>query len=266
MRNFKIDMVSKIQLTFIFAFTTNLLFGQIFLAFHLNDTLDIKNKKVNEICEELKMGNGTIKYFKTINNRNQVISDERHDNNGKFIVKFTYTYDSLTALKKSETKEFADKMDGRSSSTEKYEYSSDGRLKKITYLGENNSIYQMAVVTNNERGHPIKIETFTESGVLTGSETANYKYNENKASFEKLDSNGTVIYSSFFILDHNKEKNTPKPGFVYDEKGSLIKTPDGYNTIVYDKYENWTSIKMFAKVKGVDKLTQEQTRTIKYAQ
>lgn len=256
----------QIKLTLILVFGTNLLFGQIFLAFHLNDTLDIKNKKVVEISEELKIGTGVIKYLKTINDKNQIISDERHDNNGKFMAKFTYTYDALTGLRTLESKESSLKTENRSITTQRYEYSAEGWLKKIIYINENGTIWQIAHVTNNEKGHPIKIETFTESGVLTGSETADYKYKENKATYDQLDSNGTIIYSSFFTLDYKKEKDTPKPGFVYDDKGSLIKTPDGYTKIVYDQYENWTSIKMFRKVNGVDKLTQEQSRTIKYSQ
>lgn len=257
-------MVHKTILTFILALWTNLLFGQIFLFYHLNDSLDINNKKVTEIKEELKIGNGTIKYLKKFNENNQIISDERHDNNDKFIARFTYTYDSLTGLKISETKEFADKMGGRSISTEKYEYSAEG-LRKIIYLRDKNTTYQRALVTNNEKGHPIKIETFAESGVLTGSETADYKYKENKATFDQIDSNGKIFYSSFFTLDDKKEMTILKPGFVYDNKGNLIKTPDGFNEIVYDQYENWTSIKRYRRVNGADKLTQEHTRILKYS-
>jgi len=100
--------------------------------------------------------------------------------------------------------------------------------------------------------------------VQTGSETADYKYGENKAAYQ-IESNGTIIYSGFFTLDYKRERSVSKPGFVYDEKGNLIGTPDGFNKIIYDQYENWISIKRYTKVDGIDKLTQEQTRTIRYS-
>lgn len=259
-------MVHKTILTLILALWTNLLFGQLVLVYHLNDSLDINNKRVTEIKEELKIGNGTIKYFKKFNDKNQIISDERHDKNDKFIARFAYTYDSLTGLRKSETKELSDKSGNHNFTTEKYEYTQKGQLRKIIYLAINETIYQTALVTNNEKGHPIKVETFTENGVSTGSETAVYNYKENKATFDQMDSNGTVIYSSFFTLDFKKEKSMSKSGFEYDDKGNLVKTPDGFNEIVYDQYGNWTSIKMYRKIKGVDKLTQENTRLISYTQ
>ena len=105
-----------------------------------------------------------------------------------------------------------------------------------------------------------------ESGALTGSETADYKYKENRGTFEEIDLNGKVFYSSFFTLDYKKERTISKPGFVYDNKGNLIKTPEGFNEIVYDQYENWTSIKSYVRVNGVDKMTQENTRVLKYSQ
>ena len=257
-------MVTKTKLTIIFAFGTNLLFGQIFHAFHLNDSLDIKTGHVKEIYEELKFRKGGIKYLKKLNKRNQVISDERHDSEDNFIAKFTYTYDSLRNLKISETKEFVDESGSHYYNTEEYEYTEKGHLRKIIYRFNNGKIAQIVLVSTNDRGHPIKTEAFTESDILKGSETANYNYSDNKATFDQRDSQGMIIFSSFFTIDLKKEGQLKKPGFVYDDRGNLIKTPDEFNEITYDQYGNWTSIKRYSKVNGLDNLTQEQTRTIKY--
>lgn len=257
-------MYKRVKLIFIFLISTNLMFGQIFHAFHLNDTVDIKNKRATEIIEELKIGNSTIKYIKRLNHKNQIISDERYDNSGNFIAKFMYSYDSITNLKTKETKEFVNKSGSHYFNTVKYEYNNEGYLTKIVFLTENGAISQIVRVTNNEKGYPLKLEEFTESGVLIGTEAANYIDNENKVTYDHMDQNGAIIYSSFFTLDYSKEKSYSKPGFEYNEMGDLVKTPDGFIKIIYDQYGNWISSKIFRKIDGASKLTQELTRTIKY--
>jgi hypothetical protein len=253
-------------LTFIFVSGTHLLFGQISLAFHLNDAIDLKNRKVTGIIEELKIGSRTIKYVKIFNGRNQVISDERHDQDDRFVAKFSYAYDSLRNLKLSETREFVDKSGSHTLSIEKYGYSKKGILTKITYLSEDGRVTRVALVSNNKKDHPVKLEIFDSSGVLTGSETANYDYKANKASYEQRDAQGTVIYSGFFIIDYNKQRHLAIPGFAYDGKGFLIKTPDKFSEVVYDQHENWTSVKTFREVDGKDELIEEQSRVLKYSE
>lgn len=257
-------MTTRLILTLTLILLTQLVFGQVYLYFRISDKVDLNNKSATEIYEELVIGNKTIRYFKTLNQSNQLLSDERRDENDNFIAKYTYTYDPVTSVRTSSKKEFKNDKGERYINTEKYEYDKNRHLIGVIHLDNSDKLFQIVKITNNKYGHPIKLETFTQDGHQTGYENVSYDYEENNAEYEQVDGNGNTYNSGSFTIDHRTKKNNPKSNIEYDKYGNLIKFPNGYNEIEYDKFGNWTSIKSNRKSDNTFILSQTHRRTIKY--
>ncbi len=256
------DKLRIITCTILFLFLSYFSFGQIFQLFHLNDKVDLNDKYASEIIEVLKFRKGGIRYVKKFNNLNQVIEEIRVDLDGNFITELTYKFDPQTNLKIKETQKIKETNGLFTYRIEEYKYGKNGFLSHLLYLGVNGNTIKTAVVTNDNSGKPIKVETFNNDGSLWGSEIANYDYTENVVRYEQKDPNGLTIQSGFFTLSDKKKQS--KSGYVYNDMGDLIRTPSQSIEIDYDQYNNWTSIKYYEVSNGVKELAQERFRTIKY--
>jgi hypothetical protein len=254
----------KIVSTLILTILSNILFGQMHLLIRTNDQIDLNDQNATEIHEELMIGGSIIKYHKLLNARNQIIVDERNDGKGNFLARYTFTYDSLTGLKTSQKKEFGKNSGEININIDKFEYDANRRLVTVIRLDKSERIFEIVRLTNNEKGHPITLEQFTGDGHRTGSERVTYSYEDNTATFDQMDSQGNPFNSGSITIDYEIEKQKPKPGFEYDLHGNLIKFPNGYREIQYDRYGNWTSIKTYAKSNEKYSLSQEQRRRIEY--
>ena len=252
----------KIYLVLIFTFIVYQGFCQIPSVFHINAKPDINNGNVMQINEELKIGTYIIKYSKIFNRQNQLVSDERHNSEGKFLAKYEYKYDSISG-KKSLAKQIFAEENGTNINVNKYEYDKSGSLTTIKTYDSNNKLLSHTIVTCNELGNPIKVEKYSLD-MLTGTELAEYDYPKNRATYKVYDLNGKEIHSGFFIIDNAKEKNHAEEGYEYNEMGHLIRTPEGYNLIEYDEYDNWTLITRYNIEGDKQTINQQQSRKIKY--
>ena len=250
--------------TLILTLLSNILFGQIYLLIRTNDQIDLNNQDATEIHEELIIGERIIKYHKLLNARNQIVVDERHDEKGNFLARYTFTYDSLTSLKTSQKKEFGHNSGEININIDRFEYDADNRLVKVIRLDKSERIFEIVRLTNNEKGHPITLEQLTREGHRTGSERVSYNYEDNTATFAQLDSKASPFHSGSITIDYKIEAQNPKPGFEYDVHGNLIKFPNGYREIEYDNYGNWTSIKTYTRANDKYSQSQETRRRIQY--
>jgi len=253
----------KIKLILILSFICQIGFGQIPLVFHINSNTEIKGGNVIQTEEKLLLGskNG-LRYLKKFNNKNQLVSDERSDLKGKFISRLEYSYDTLSN-KKLTFKQTFSRDDGFNINTQKYQYDAEGMLASFTYHLTDGQLQETNRVTCDEFGNPIKIKTYDEIG-LVATEVAQYDFEKNEATYQKLDTKGKTVHSGVFIIDYEKQQYQDREGYKYNKKGDLTRTPNSIIKIKYDKYDNWIVIKKY-DLKGKRKtLSQAHTRKITY--
>jgi hypothetical protein len=255
-------MAMKFLIIVFFVFGSSPSIGQIVLVFHLNSKPDL-NGKVTRLEEEWKMGSHKIVYRKAFNDNNLIVADERFDGKGNRVARYSYQYDSISLLRIEEVREFFETSGKVNIQIQKYEYDG-GQLAGIVICNGENELLCKIKVRNNPAGHPIVLEEYNPNGILMQTESVDYDYEKNRAHYQICDGLGKATYTGFFIISSDLESLNPQPGFKYDQKGYLIKTPDEDIGIDYDKYGNWISIKTYKQKNGVPILTDEQKRTIEY--
>jgi hypothetical protein len=250
---------------------SSILGQSIYTALHLNRPESVRissGRAIIEISEENLFINSLgqeIKKTKKVLNRNFcVLLEERFDDQGKRTERLTRKFDSLEQRTTSRKFERWNNILGYSVEIASYEYDSSGYLIKMTDKTSMGQIIQQAFLTNNNRGHPLKLELYDGNGNLYGTEEATYNYLTNKALTEVKNRNGIVISSDSTTIDFLKSKDIPRQGFIFNEYGDMVSSEKYAYEYKYDDFGNWKVKMIFKIVNGKKKKDRVFKRKIKY--
>jgi hypothetical protein len=255
-----------------FILITNSLFGQnIYTALHLNRTEDVRtNKTILEISETNTFFNSsgpeTKKVKKTLNKSFLVELEERFDNQGKLTDRLTRKFDPTGQKIISRKFERWNNKQAYSLKTSFYEYDESGYLIKMTDQNANGNIIQQAILTNNKKGHPVKLELYDGNGYLYGIEVATYDYSINKAMTEVKDQKGKTLSSDSITIVFSNAHEFPTQDDVFNQYGDRISSKKYVYERKYDEFENWITVTIYRMEKGKKKKNRKFKRKIKYAE
>ena len=262
----------RLGLIITFLLITNSLLGQnIYTALHLNRLEDIRtSKRVQEISETNTFYNSTgpvTKKVKKILNKGFIVElEERFDNQGKLTDRLTRKFNP-TGLKIISRKfeRWSDKQ-AYSLKTSSYEYDENGHLIKMTDINANGHIIQQAILTNNKKGHPLKLELYDRTGNLYGIEVARYDYSTNNAMTEVKDQKGKTLSTDSITIDFSKSQEFPKPGDEFNDFGDRVSSIKYVYDRKYDDFGNWITTTIYKFVNGKKKKNRRFKRKIKYTE
>ncbi len=235
-----------------------------FSALHHDQSEEITNVVPYEVTEQNIFHNSSgkeiEKRIKRLNSKKKVLTENRFGQDGKLKARLTNTYDTsgLHCL----TRKFERWTNiGNSLEIAYYEYDADWNLIKVTDKTEQGTTIQESIITNNEKGQPIKLELFNGNGNLYGIENAIYDDEANKAYTEVLDSRGNIISRDTLTINFKARSDANEK---YNEKGDLIESPKYFYEYEYDEYDNWTTKKIFKNAQGKWKKDRVFKRKFKY--
>jgi arginine repressor len=252
--------------------TASSLLGQnIYTALHLNRPEDVReNKEIKEILEENifinSSGQEIKKNKKTINHNHLVQTEERFDDQGKLTDRLTRKFDSLGQKTISRQFERWNKVIGYSLEIASYKYDSNGYLVSMTDRNSKGQTIQQAILSNNEKGHPLKLELYDGNGNLYGIEVATYNYLTNKALTAVKDKSGKTLSSDSTTIDFTKSKDFPRQGDIFNEHGDLVSSKNYEYQRKYDEFGNWTTETIYKVTNGKRKKDRIFKRKIKYSE
>lgn len=244
--------------------TTQTYSQNIYSALQHNRVEEIKDKVPAEIIEQNVFFNSSGKEIeknkKKINRKKKVLTEERFGQGEKLEARLTYTYDSSGLHSLTRTFERWTSL-GYSSETAFYEYDSNWNLIKVTDKTDKHKKIQETILTNNEKGNPVKLELLNGNGNIYGIEMATYDYEANKAYTEVLDAQGSSLSRDTLTIKYQIRSDT---NTKYNDKGDLVESPKYLYEYEYDEFGNWTTKKIFKKVKGKKKNDRIFRRKFKY--
>jgi hypothetical protein len=253
----------------IMSFLTSLTITQtysqnIYSALQHNRDEAIKGKVPIEIIEENIFHNSSGKEIKKnkkrLNSKKKILLEERCNQAGKLEARLTYSYDSsgLHSL----TRKFERWTNlGYSSEVAFYEYDSNWYLIRVTDKADKGHTIQETILTNNEKGNPIKLSLFDGNGNTYGNEIATYDYEANKAYTEVQDSRGNSLSRDTLTIKFEIRSNTKSK---YNDNGDVIESPKYFYEYEYDEFGNWTTMKIFKNVRSKKKNDRVFKRRFKY--
>ncbi len=223
----------------------------------------IKGRIPSEIIEDQIFYNSTGKEIrknkKILNSKGKILLEERYNQTGSLEARLTYSYDSSGLY--SLTRKFERWTNlGYSSETAFYEYDRNWYLTRVTDKTQKGNTIQETVLTNNEKGNPIKLILFDGNGKIYGSELATYDYKGNKAYTVIQDSKGNLIPSDTLTINFE----IPLTGNKYNDNGDVIESEKYFYEYEYDEFGNWTIMKIFKNVRGKRKIDRVFKRRFKY--
>jgi YD repeat-containing protein len=224
---------------------------------------DFRNKIPTEVIEEnisCYTGSKEVnKNKKRLNSNNRVLWEERYGPDGKVSARLTYTYDTSGVHSLSRKFEQWQKF-GYTSETAYYEYDNQMNLIKITDKNQTGAPFQETRLTNNEKGHPVRLHLTDGNGNTYGFETATYDYALNKAYTVVQDSRGKILSRDTLTIDLRIRRTDE----TYNEVGDVVQTPDHFYQYEYDQFGNWITMTVFELVKGKKKKDRVYKRKLKY--
>lgn len=266
-------MRNIVLLNIVFASSITSVYAQnIYSALQHDRSEEVRNKVPLEIIEENTFHNSNEKEVhknrKRLNKSKKVVVEERFSQEGKIGARITYTYDS-TGMH-SLTRKFERWTDiGYSSETAFYEYDANWFLITVTDQTDKGSILQQAILTNNENGHPVKLQFYDENGSPVRLETAVYDYGAKKVYTEVLNRQGISVLkdtlaintdsnSNIFFDLKNNTKNT------YNKRGDILQSTEYSYEYEYDHAGNWITMRVFKFVQNDRKIDRVFKRKFKY--
>lgn len=260
--------MKKLLLSF-FLLSSNLLLGQnIYTALHLNRPEDVRqDKPISSIIETNTFFNSNSVekrvVEKSVNKNYLVTQEERFDAQGNLQQRLTRQLDE------SGNRILSRKFEIWNSNiytikTSIYEYDSDYFLIKMTDYNSNGEITKQAILTNNQNGHPLKLELFDGSGSLIGTEIGIYNYEQNQVTTEVRNRNGKTLSTDNSIIDFSKRITTPQEGDLFNDYGDLVTTTEYSYKRKYDDLGNWTTVTIYKLKNGRKTKNRRFKRKIEY--
>ena len=250
-------MIKFIQLILL-AFTCITTKSQnIYSALHLNEEREYKTKRPKNIIKTNifynNSGKQTLKEVESFDESGMFLNEERFDEDGSRTVMLTHTNDTINRIVLSSTFERWTKF-GYSKELTTYEYDSNKFLIRILTKNDKGNILRQTEIKNNDKGHPIEMIVFDESGNSFGKEIAKYFYETNTYVASVLTNDNRVLSSDTNKISYKNAYKYPSDKNVFNEHGDEIKWAsrnfNGTETnfeeeYTYDEYGNCTENKIF---------------------
>jgi hypothetical protein len=193
------------------------------------------------------------------NEKNEVTSELRYDENGDLKQRLTRVYDSTGTRCLSRKIENWHPLLGHSYDTYYYGYDNKGFLNSIIEKDQNGKIVRKTIIINNDKGNPTELMLLIGNQVQ-GKEIAKYDYEKNEVTIQYFNKNDEIINSQKSKIEFSKSQ----PGDIVNEHGDVIKSIKFEMRIKYDKFGNWIKKVYYRFVNGKAIKESESTRAIKY--
>lgn len=224
---------------------------------------DINNKiPVEKIIQETTFYNeNDTEIEKTtiiLNDSMRIVNEERYNEKYNRKTRIIVNYDSTQI--KSISRLFITNQPyiGTTTRSKNYEYDNNNFLIKITDK-ENNKIYRITKISNNERGNPIKLEVY-ENSIFFGTEIAEYDYDSNSLKTTVYNSNAEIVSTNTGKINYDKYNSN----YTFNENGDLIQSKLFRFEYKYDKNGNWKRKKRYMLKNGKWVKNALFVRSIKY--
>jgi hypothetical protein len=230
----------------------------IYSALHLNEEREYKTKRPKKIIKTNifynSSGKQTLKEVQSFDESGMFLNAERFDEDGSRTVMITHTNDTINRIVLSSTFENWTKF-GHSKELTTYVYVSNKFLIRILTINDNGNILRRTEIKNNDKGHPIEMVVFNESGNSFGKETATYLYDINRVATSVISNDGRILSSDTTMkISFINARLFPISTETYNANGDLInwtsKNFKGEITIyeeeyVYDSFGNCTENRIY---------------------
>lgn len=229
----------------------------IYSALHLNGEREYKTKRPKIIVQTNIFYNEedkqTLKEVHSFDVSGMLINEERFDEDGSLNVRLVFSNDTVNRTVLSSTFERWTKF-GYTKELTSYEYDSAKFLIRIVTKNEKDKILTSAEIINNEKGHPIEMVIFDESGSSFGKEIANYFYEKNEYVASVLTNDDKVLSSDTNKISYKNAYKFQNQKDKFNEHGDEVKWAsknfNGTETnfeeeYTYDEFGNCTENKIF---------------------
>lgn len=245
-------------------FITRTYSQNIYSALQHDSEEEIRGRIPVEIIEEnifiTPTGREVKRNKKRLNELKHVLSEERYNQEGKLEARLAYSYDSSGRHSLTRRIERWTNF-GYTSETAFYEYDSSWFLIRVTDKTDKGNTIQETVLTNNAKGHPVKLALFDGNGNSYGYELASYDYEANKAYTEVQNSKGILIGRDTLTIKFETRTDSK---CKYNDHGDIIESPKYFYEYKYDEFGNWITMRIFDNVRGRKKSDRVFNRRFEY--
>jgi hypothetical protein len=232
----------------------------IYSALHLNEQREYKTKRPKAIAKinifYNNSGKQTLKEIESFDESGMFLNEERFDEDGNRTARLSHINDTVNRIVLSGIFERWTKF-GYFKELTSYEYDSAKFLIRIIAKNDQGNILRRTEIKNNNRGHPVEMLVFDESGNSSGKEIAKYFYETNQYVTSVLTNDGELLSSDTNKISYINAYQFSNDKDVFNEHGDATKwvgrnfsgaVTNFEEEYIYDEFGNCTENKIFKVV------------------